>query len=412
MRFVIGKGDRDKSGAEGKGKTAGGIIQDPAQHYQQHGYPIPGYPPGMMPMQPGMAPPGVTSPVMMPMHGTLPPGMMPYMMPPPYYNYAHYGGSPYEYPGGNIDMRGCDYTVDSSISSCSAFMCNSEDGGLVKLFRSTVDSVANSVNRAMGEEVCDPRLCDDGDASPHDDVPSPQDHAELLEKIDMLYKLVAEKQATVETTEETMDLNPLDDLLEASNEVNDDSLGEANVKAKEEYGSVEELTSLFVDNTFSDEHVKVTLCVDTDNLNESVEAEAGFVDPQNILNEFIEAETKSQGPQTMKCRHLKTCHAKDKKRIAQKKPPFQMFKASTRESELSGSGSSGSEVVCDVSSPVSVIASLETPSCAYCGLRGGDGKDAKKLKLCSACQSTYYCSSKCQMKDWTGGHSVTCQVIP
>ena len=430
MRFIINRRDKEKSKKD-KEETAGAIIQDPPQHYQQQyprGCPVYGYPPGTMPMQPGLTPSSMMPPVMMPMQpGTLPPGMMPYMMPPPYYNYAHYHGSPYNYSSDH-DLQGCDYTVDSSISSCSALMCTSE-GGLANLFLKTVDSVAESVNRAMGEEVCDPRLRDCGDASPNDVISSPQDHAELLEKIDMLYKLVAEKQASGEAIEDTMDLNPLDDPLEASSESaisqksrsttphkEDDALCEVKFKAEEKHDSVEELTSLFFENPFIDEQVKVTLSLDTSHLNESVEAEADFTDSQNILNEFTEAEAKLKDPRMMKYLPLKSWQAKSEKVTFQKKPTFsssakKILKVSTRESEFSSSNSFPGEGGCDVSSPVSVVASLETRSCAYCGLDGGNGKDAKKLMLCSACRLTFYCSSECQLKDWSNGHSVMCQVI-
>jgi hypothetical protein len=64
-----------------------------------------------------------------------------------------------------------------------------------------------------------------------------------------------------------------------------------------------------------------------------------------------------------------------------------------------------------IASPTTVAAAtLDTPlrCCAWCGVGGTNIKAAQKLKLCSACQSTYYCSADCQSKDWTNGHSVTC----
>ena len=63
------------------------------------------------------------------------------------------------------------------------------------------------------------------------------------------------------------------------------------------------------------------------------------------------------------------------------------------------------------SSPVSVAAVLEMRSCAWCGKGGTDAAAARDLKLCSACQTTYYCSAECQSKDWIDGHSKTCQPI-
>lgn len=59
--------------------------------------------------------------------------------------------------------------------------------------------------------------------------------------------------------------------------------------------------------------------------------------------------------------------------------------------------------------------SFSTPSsvtmvCAWC--RKGGKRDlefAKKLKLCSGCHNTYYCSRDCQTQDWVSGHAQTCQ---
>lgn len=65
------------------------------------------------------------------------------------------------------------------------------------------------------------------------------------------------------------------------------------------------------------------------------------------------------------------------------------------------------------SSPVSVATTLESNSCANCGLDGKVYKSKKKnLMICSQCQSTYYCSSECQSEDWSNGHFKTCQSQP
>jgi len=50
--------------------------------------------------------------------------------------------------------------------------------------------------------------------------------------------------------------------------------------------------------------------------------------------------------------------------------------------------------------------------CTWCR-RGGkdDIKFAKKLKLCSACQTTYYCSPIRQSEDWLNGHAKVCTSI-
>jgi hypothetical protein len=64
-----------------------------------------------------------------------------------------------------------------------------------------------------------------------------------------------------------------------------------------------------------------------------------------------------------------------------------------------------------LSSPVSVSASLTSPSCGWCGLGGGNDpkKALEELKICSACQSAYYCGPECQSKDWINGHAEICR---
>mmetsp|Transcript_14081 Transcript_14081/g.25471 ORF Transcript_14081/g.25471 Transcript_14081/m.25471 type:complete len:296 (+) Transcript_14081:94-981(+) len=48
--------------------------------------------------------------------------------------------------------------------------------------------------------------------------------------------------------------------------------------------------------------------------------------------------------------------------------------------------------------------------CAWCRKGGLTNPEIiKKLKLCSQCQVTYYCSPECQSKDWINGHAKTCQ---
>ena len=60
--------------------------------------------------------------------------------------------------------------------------------------------------------------------------------------------------------------------------------------------------------------------------------------------------------------------------------------------------------------PTIATTSAETRICAWCRKGGTKNPDvAKKLKLCSRCQCTNYCSLECQSKDWVKGHSTTCQ---
>ena len=556
--------------------------QAPSHHYQQHyphGYPVPGYPPGM-PMQPVMAPPG----------------MMPYMMPQPYYNCAHYGGSPngerspynegrpYDYSCGRHsdigDSGGCDYSMSTFESSCATMLKPCE--GLAKLVLKTVDSVANGCHLVMdyGDLICDP-VADRPQSNPQDHAEllekidklyklvteneasgdavektkdlnpleasnksaitqhsqsSPQDHAKLLEKIDKLYQLVTQEEASGEATTKTKDLNLLEALNESAiteksqsipqdhvellqkinnirklmteKETSDETMKMKNttdfnpfkdsfidqfqgfsdeakenvapcvVKAEERGDNVEGLTSFF-----SNAHIdRITLIQDVslnesveaeadfkdstkiqpklrlesrsrdrlmkyrpvtlsqyENLNESVEAEDGFEDSKNIQPKILLGQQRSREP-LMKHIPLKSCLAKEEKITVRRKPSFSIAslskkplkssqvkkekvtiqkepsvsgfpQASLWESNFGSSNQFAGEGVRCVSSPVSVTTSLETRSCAWCGLGGNDAENVMKLKLCSACQSTYYCSSECQSKDWTNGHATTCQPV-
>ncbi|KAL3801871.1 hypothetical protein ACHAW5_003784 [Stephanodiscus triporus] len=508
LRGLIGKRDKEKA--------ADATVQYPSQHYQQpypHGYPVPGHPPGMMPMQPGTFPPGMMpmQPGMMPMQpGMVPPGMMPYMMPPPYYNCAPYRGSCYDYSCGTTE-NGFDVSFDSSRSSCATLICAEPCEGLAKLVVRTLDSFSDSVHNVMeyGEELCAPITSGSNSCRPTD-----KDHAELLEKIDKLYTLVAEKEASGDTMK-AKDMNPLDALNESAitqisqsstirgnpempDEINKlhkletankalnetmqtkntkdcDSLSDSFIdhdqelsedkqhialvkaKAKTEEGgdNVKELTSLFSENLFFDEHIKVTLTQDTCVLNESVEAEADLEDLKIFEPKLRLGQPQSHHRLT-KYLPLKSGQAEEEKVTIQKKPSIgrKIFKAPSWETNFISSsnpfaakgvrpntttreadGRKGCKapawdtnpfagkdvrpntttreagVVVGVSSPVSVAASLETRSCAWCGMDGSNAEALKKLKLCSACQSTYYCSTECQSEDWINGHAKTCQPV-
>mmetsp|Transcript_5465 Transcript_5465/g.11876 ORF Transcript_5465/g.11876 Transcript_5465/m.11876 type:complete len:705 (+) Transcript_5465:279-2393(+) len=55
-------------------------------------------------------------------------------------------------------------------------------------------------------------------------------------------------------------------------------------------------------------------------------------------------------------------------------------------------------------------APAEARFCAWCKKGGTNAPDVlKKLKLCSRCQETYYCSPECQTKDWINGHARSCR---
>ena len=225
--------------------VAGPTIQDPSLYYDyqqqyQHGYPVTGFPQGMTPTQ----------------HRTVPPDMMPppmYMMPQycnydPYYDYscgypdkqtvdlwsveginypigpsrnscvdsALYTGRCYDYSGGHRDMATNDdwsssrmddtYSSYSSRSSCATLLC-AEPSELSKLVLRAVDSLCGGTSKNVGSDKC---------SSTHA-TKSPEDHDELLEKVDKLYKSVTEKDASGEAIKETTDMNPLAAVNESAN---------------------------------------------------------------------------------------------------------------------------------------------------------------------------------------------------
>jgi hypothetical protein len=287
-----------------------------------------------------------------------------------------------------------------------------------------------------GEKLCDP-VTSGGDSvvsrkSSSTLVSTHKDHAELLEKIDKLYKLVTEKEASGEATEKTKDLNPLDALnksaithrsgtrligvdyvRELSADAQDNAPGEALAEAKKEGANSEKLTSLFSANLIgNDQQIKVTLIQEENVENESIEAEADFMESKKVQMQSRVGRSQSRD----------SCQAKEEKLTVQNEPAIdsmgfplessneKIFQALSWESDFSTGNPFASEGVHSVSSPVSIAASLETLSCAWCGMGGSNAKALKKLKVCSACHSTYYCSTKCQSEDWINGHAKTCQV--
>ena len=47
--------------------------------------------------------------------------------------------------------------------------------------------------------------------------------------------------------------------------------------------------------------------------------------------------------------------------------------------------------------------------CAYCGAKG---EAKRRMKICSRCKSTHYCSKGCQYEDWYDTHMKTCVLAP
>jgi hypothetical protein len=413
INSMINRGSARRGAVASKNEveTAGATNHaPPSKLYQQqypHGYPAPGYPPGMMP------------PVMMPMQpGTLPPGMMPYMMHPSYYGCSPMlPGGCYGYPSGHPEIKsvnvgrrsgsmvGSEFSGSISDSSGSTMLCAEPCDGLAKLVRKTLVSVTKGVANVMdcGEELCDPvrsggtsvgGLQSSSTLAPG----TPQDHAELLEKIDRLYRLVNKNEVTADALD---DLKRLESSFLADG---DDSVsGDVKTEAKQGGEVVEEKSSKFIDP-----QIKVTLSP----MNESIEAEADFEDAKKVQSQRL---LKCVPPESFQVKggtaSTKNQPVIDSMGFPVALPSEHLSNALSWESDFSNSNLFATKDVSCVLSPVSVTSSLEAPSCAWCGLRSSNANNIKKLKLCSACQSTYYCSSECQSKDWSNGHSETCQPV-
>jgi hypothetical protein len=449
-------GQRDKS-----------TNQAPPQHYQQHypqGY-ISGYPTGTMPMQLGMAPPGV----------------MPFMMPPSYYGCS----SGYDYTCRHPSIQsvdvsddegeGCDYSYDSTCNSSRTTTLCAE--GLARIVRKTVDSVTNSVNDVLDcganvadyaeESLCEPVICEGNNVG--GGTPSTiglsasqslasrslasrstlQDNADLLEKIDKLYKLVSEKEEALrEGIQEKKELNPLDALDESaithhsvtkligvdqlesfSADAEDTTPGpvKAETRAIEGGDNVEELISLFSDSLLvEDQQIKAASKQDKSTAFKAVENGVIYKHSKNFLTKLrlgrSRTKMRSRSRDNVRFIPFKSCPAMNENVTIEKESfvdsrfsplvlPSPDEKLLMFPSRVNNFSSGNSYADHGISSPVSIAASLETRSCAWCGLGGSNTKDVKKLKVCSACKSTYYCSSECQSNDWIDGHANACQEV-
>jgi hypothetical protein len=209
--------------------------------------------------------------------------------------------------------------------------------------------------------------------------------------------LVNKNEATAEALD---DLKRLESSLLAAEE--DSVPGDAKTG-----DFVEKIASLF-----EDPQINVTLSQMENLEQESIEAEADF-----------QVAKKLQSQRLMKSVPAKSFQVKGSTASTKNEPVIDsmgfpvklssdhLSSALSWESDFSSSNPFAAKGARCVSSPVSVTSTLETPSCAWCGLRGSNANNVKKLKLCSACQSTYYCSSECQSMDWSNGHSETCQPV-
>ncbi|KAL3811015.1 hypothetical protein ACHAXA_010276 [Cyclostephanos tholiformis] len=257
-----------------------------------------------------------------------------------------------------------------------------------------------------GEDLCDPVGSGSNSVRTRRNSSTIADSAELLEKIDKLYKLVTKNEAT--PIQKVNDCNCIDSSILAYEM--DNVPHEAETRAKKGDDIVKECAS---ENVLEKKpQIKVKLSQMENALNESIEAEADFQDAKKMQSHLLVKRVP------LKSFQVKGENASSKKAPVIDSMGFPLASSSKNlsnplswESDFSSSNPFAAEVDSCVRSPVSVITSLEARSCAWCGLGESNAKNVKKLKLCSACQTTYYCSSECQSKDWSHGHSEKCQAM-
>ena len=377
---------RNNGGNKNKEKMADSTILDPSRqtHQQyQHGHPVSGHPPGMMPI-------------------LIPSGVMPspvYMMP-PYYNCAPYGESWYDYSCGHPDKQTVDSgntggspSRNSCVGSCHDWSCGLPDIKTICVWSSNgVDCSISQHAEPSGDRST--RAGNDGgdrSSSTYATLSSLQDHAELLEKVD------EDKQ--------TLDIG--------SSGVKDMSSSSGSSCATSLFAGLSRLTDLFIG-----------LCNPSTKMGNGVEShqnsstQATLSTPQELvekvcmLYKLVTAKETSGENFTP----LKSYQAKEETAATPPEPAVDSVGfplASSSEMILSEALSWESDFSSinlfagdDVNGSLSPVR-----SCAWCGLGGSNGKAAKKFIVCTACQSTYYCSSDCQSEDWTNGHAMMCQLV-
>lgn len=238
-----------------------------------------------------------------------------------HYDCAPYRRGCYDYACGHPDIqtitvessRGSDYSLSTeSDSSCTRILCKVPCQGLANLVLSTVDSFKRSVDVVLdyGEELLDsPTISGDDSVRSRlscSTLPARfthEDHAKLLEKIDKLYKLVTEKEASGKAIVKTKDSNSLEALNESAishrsgsglicvnhskdllSDANNNAPGDAD-KAKKGVDNVKESTSLFSDYQLStDQNINEVASIQKETaVNETVETEAIFRESKKIL---------------------------------------------------------------------------------------------------------------------------------
>ena len=380
---------RNNGGNKNKEKMADPTIQDPSRqtHYQyQHGHPVSGHPPGMMPILSGVIPLGVMpSPV--------------YMMP-PYYNCAPYGGSWYDYSCWHPDKQTVDSgniggspSGNSCVGGCHDCSCGLPDIKTICVWSSNgVDDSISQHAEPSGDRST--RTGNDGSdrgSSKYATLSSLRDRAELLEKVD------EDKQ--------TLDIG--------SSGVKDTSSSSGSSCATSLFAGLSRLTDLFIG-----------LCNPSTRTGNGVgshqnsSTQATLSTPQELvekvcmLYKLVTAKDTSGENFTL----FKSYQAKEETAATPPEPAVDSMGfplASSSEMILSGALSWESDF-----SSINLFAGDDANgslspvrSCAWCGLGGSNGKAAKKFIVCTACQSTYYCSSDCQSEDWTNGHAMMCQLV-
>ncbi len=379
VRINVGSNDsvlkgilRNNVGNTTKDKMADPTILDPSRqtHQQrQHGHPVSGHPPGMMPIPPGVIPFGV-----MPSSA--------YMMP-PYYNCAPYTGNWYNYsrvhpdkqtvgngntggsPFGNIFVGSCHdsscggssgskETSSSSGTSCATLLF-AGSSRLADLFIGLCGPSTGTCNGVGSHQS----------SSTQATLSTPQ---ELVEKVDILF----------------VGLSRLADLFIG---LCGPSTGTCNGVGSHQSSSTQATLST------------------PQELVEKVDMLYTLITPKDTSGENFTPLKSYQAKEETATTPQES--AVDSMGFPLASSNGKLSEALSWESDFSSTNLFAGENVCGLTSPVSVTASLGTRGCAWCGLGGSNTKAAKKtIMVCSACESTCYCSSECHSKDWINGHAM------
>lgn len=426
-------------------------VQQPTkQQTLPGGFPIP---PGMVPMTMKSAAGGKDS---MP--------QLVYMMP---CGSACYGNDGHSRCTDGYSCGG-DTTLNTTYESMDSFdsTCQKPLESVGKMVRRATRLFLRGVNGTLdyGEKLCSPGNPAKGGDPAGAMGTSSQNPSEMQDKVDELLKLLKEKESPAKDGEtqkagddiskqatELMQMvkdtaGSVKDNLAVLNEsaithasemlglgtdppaelVVDPTVAEVNsiVVADEEAETPKAKSKSNKPKTLKDGALVDELAYEFNSKGLSISGEAGKTDDENKENIGDSAKAKKPRRGFMK-QMLKdiTGSTKNVKKTQTKKANFADFTSNTAVDSMGFPSTSAQpaqddkpvswQADFDTTNAFKDINSIEAKVCAWCKKGGKTNPDlVEKLKLCSRCQATYYCSPECQSKDWAKGHATSCQPHP